>query len=78
MDAKSQKCGYTGYAQKYLTYPPNGPLPLPSGTDDPNCDVWSDVVFAALNINPAFDIYRIFDTVSITDVSCNCHGIKRG
>ena len=27
----SDSCGYTDYFDKYVTYPPTGPLPLPAG-----------------------------------------------
>jgi hypothetical protein len=51
---------------QYLIYPPNGPLPLPGSSVeyDPDCDVWDDIFNAALMINPAFNMYRIFDVVS--------------
>ncbi|CDO76357.1 hypothetical protein BN946_scf185011.g21 [Trametes cinnabarina] len=41
-----------------------GLLPLPgrSTEADPGCDVWDEIFDAALKVNPAFDIYRIFDT----------------
>jgi carboxypeptidase D len=62
LDAQAEKCGYTGYIEKYVTYPPpKGPfpvLPVPEG-----CDIWGAVFEAALAINPAFNVYRIFDTV---------------
>lgn len=67
LDEQNKKCNYAGYLDKYLKYPPQGPLPLP-GHDvefDPGCDLWTDIYSAALVINPAFNIYRIFDMVSI-------------
>jgi carboxypeptidase D len=52
--------------KKYVTYPPSGPLPLPgTSTDpDPSCDVWDEIVDAALLVNPAVNYHHIFDTVS--------------
>lgn len=67
LDATAAACGYTDYFEKYVTYPPTGLLPLP-GTSveaDPGCDVWDAIFSAALIVNPAFDIYRIFDTYPI-------------
>ena len=67
LDDTALKCGYAGYQQKYATYPPKGPLPLP-GHDtisDPGCDVWSDIFNAVLIVNPAFNIYRIFDVYPV-------------
>jgi carboxypeptidase D len=52
--------------EKYVTYPPRGLLPLPgtSTEADPDCDVWDEIFEAALIVNPAFNIYRIFDMAS--------------
>jgi carboxypeptidase D len=84
LDKKAEDCHYADYTQKYLRYPPTGPLPLPGKSTefDDGCDVWTDIFDAALivsanycfhivrrsrhvlQVNPAFDIYRIFDTVT--------------
>ena len=66
LDAVAAKCNYADYMEKYVTYPPRGPLPLPgtSTQADPDCDVWDEISNAALIVNPAFDIYRIFDMAS--------------
>lgn len=66
LDEKNKECNYAGYLDKYLKYPPNGSLPLPgqSVENDPGCDLWSEIYEAALMINPAFNVYRIFDMVS--------------
>jgi carboxypeptidase D len=67
IDAIAAQCHYTGYMEKYVTFPPKGPLPLPgtSTSADPDCDVWSLIFDAALLVNPAFNVYRIFDTYPI-------------
>ncbi|KAF6743526.1 alpha/beta-hydrolase [Ephemerocybe angulata] len=67
IDATAKKCGYAGYMDKYVTYPPKGPLPLPNHTVNvtTECDVWTAIFDAALIINPAFNVYRIFDTYPI-------------
>ncbi|KAJ7476943.1 Alpha/Beta hydrolase protein [Mycena galericulata] len=64
LDAIAEKCNYAGYYDKFATYPPAGPLPLPgkSTNFDRGCDVWDTVFDAALVKNPVFNIYRIFDT----------------
>jgi len=51
--------------EKYVTYPPRGLLPLPgtSTEADPDCDVWDEIFEAALIVNPAFNMYHIFDMV---------------
>ncbi|KAG2090025.1 Alpha/Beta hydrolase protein [Suillus discolor] len=53
LNEKAATCNYTGYMDQYVTYPPTG------------CDVWDDIFYNALIINPAFDIYRIWDTYPI-------------
>lgn len=65
LDAAAARCGYTGYFEKHVTYPPKGLLPLPgrSVEADPGCDLWDEIFDAAVTVNPAFNIYRIFDTV---------------
>ncbi|KAL8793861.1 MAG: hypothetical protein Q9195_003587 [Heterodermia aff. obscurata] len=64
--AKADSCGYTDYYNKYLQFPPPpGPFPvLPDPFASPNytCDVFDDVYFAALEVNPCFNIYHITDT----------------
>lgn len=66
IDSVAQKCGYSDYFEKNLQYPPTGLLPLPglSTEWDDGCDVWYDIFLAALQVNPAFNMYRITDTVS--------------
>jgi carboxypeptidase D len=67
IDTIARKCNYAGYIDKYVTFPPQGLLPLPgiSTSADPGCDVWNLIFDAALIINPAFNVYRIFDTYPI-------------
>ncbi|KAJ7618473.1 alpha/beta-hydrolase [Roridomyces roridus] len=67
LDAVAQKCNYAGYVDKFVTFPPAGILPLPgkSTEADRGCDVWDMIFNAALVINPAFNIYRIFDTFPV-------------
>ncbi|KNZ76878.1 Carboxypeptidase cpdS [Termitomyces sp. J132] len=67
LDALAAKCNYAGYFAKHVTYPPQGLLPLPgkSTSADPGCDAWDIIFEAALIVNPAFNIYRIFDTYPI-------------
>jgi carboxypeptidase D len=66
LDSVAETCNYADYMAKYVTYPPEGPLPLPGESTeyDPGCDIWSVIIGAALLINPSFNIYQIFDTVS--------------
>lgn len=65
LDAQAATCNYAGYVDKFVTFPPQGILPLPGNSVEAarGCDLWDEIFEAALVINPAFDIYRIFDTV---------------
>jgi carboxypeptidase D len=66
IDQIADKCNYNSYLKKYLTYPPPpAPFAFPgtSTEADPGCDVYSEIIGAALILNPAFDVYRIFDMV---------------
>ncbi|KAF8335894.1 uncharacterized protein EI90DRAFT_2912314 [Cantharellus anzutake] len=69
---KSDACGFTDYSSTYATYPPKGPLPLPSQAYVPGtipnaanitseCLLWDDITNAASTVNPNFNIYRILD-----------------
>ncbi|TFK35086.1 alpha/beta-hydrolase [Crucibulum laeve] len=67
LDKIAATCNYANYTKQHLTYPPTGLLPLPgkSTSADRGCDVWDMIFDAALLVNPAFNIYRIFDTFPI-------------
>ncbi|CCF46424.1 serine carboxypeptidase [Colletotrichum higginsianum] len=61
----SAKCGYDEYMRKYLVYPPTGLQPgMPPGVDEdgnvkPECDVWTMVLGAAMEITPCFSVYTV-------------------
>ncbi|KAI0751798.1 alpha/beta-hydrolase [Daedaleopsis nitida] len=61
----AEKCGYTGYLDEWVTYPPKGLLPLPGDRtqvdENSECDVWTKIRDNARLVNPGFNIYRIFD-----------------
>ncbi|KAF9224578.1 alpha/beta-hydrolase [Gyrodon lividus] len=67
LDKTAARCNYSDYVSTYVTYPPTGLLPLPGGSVEfaEGCDVWDDIFTNALIINPAFDVYRIWDTYPI-------------
>jgi len=67
LEATADSCGYTNYTETYLTYPPNGTLPLPgTGANSTfaaaGCDIWDTAFQGAVEVNPAFSVYRIFDS----------------
>lgn len=60
----ADSCGYTDFLNKYLVYPPAGPLPNPPTSNETTdtCDLWDDILNAVSLINPCFDIYEITTT----------------
>lgn len=56
-----EQCGYTAYLNKHLTFPPKGKFPDPPAYSD-DCDVFSYIFNAALDVNPCFDIYQVATT----------------
>ncbi|KAH9045770.1 alpha/beta-hydrolase [Lactarius pseudohatsudake] len=67
LDSIAATCNYSDYMTKHVTYPPQGPLPLVGDSTDV-CSVWDMISGAALLINPAFNVYHIFDTSILWDV----------
>ncbi|KDR71030.1 hypothetical protein GALMADRAFT_801430 [Galerina marginata CBS 339.88] len=67
LDQQAALCNYTGYMEKFVTFPPKGLLPLPGKSTFAarGCDLWDTIFDAALLVNPAFNIYRIFDTYPV-------------
>ncbi|KAF9262147.1 alpha/beta-hydrolase [Marasmius fiardii PR-910] len=63
LNATAASCGYTDYLKEHLAAPPKGPLPVPNSSQ--RCDLWDTIFNAALLVNPAFNIYRIFDTFPV-------------
>jgi carboxypeptidase D len=66
LDSVAARCNYSDYVEKHVSYPPKGLLPLPGASPnvEQDCDVWDEIVDAAMLVNPAFDYYHILDTVS--------------
>lgn len=70
MQNKSDACGYTAFQEKFLQFPPPGPMPVPTelpgqtarGSTSRDCDVADDVFDAISLINPCFDIYQVATT----------------
>jgi carboxypeptidase D len=67
LDSVAAACHYSDYVEKHVTYPPHGLLPLPGKSTefDPGCDVWDEIFNATLLVNPAFNMYHIFDMVGL-------------
>ncbi|CAK7263033.1 hypothetical protein SEPCBS119000_000277 [Sporothrix epigloea] len=64
--SRASSCGYTDYLNKYLVYPPAGQQPdiiagqYENGTTRPECaDLYYDIAYAALDVNPCWNIYQV-------------------
>ena len=59
---RSRACGFEAFMETALTFPPsNGTLHLPSDADKPGCDVYDDILSAAILVNPCFNLYHLTD-----------------
>lgn len=67
LDYLSEMCNYTAYTEKWAYPPAKGAFPPPGDNikGEPGCDLWHLVLDAALTVNPAFNVYRIFDSYPI-------------
>ncbi|KAH9238393.1 hypothetical protein K456DRAFT_1769548 [Colletotrichum gloeosporioides 23] len=64
-----QRCGYSEYVDKYLTFPPSGTQPVdvprawnPDNEYIPECDILSFVAEAERVANPCFSLYNVLQT----------------
>ena len=59
-----KSCGYAAFREKYMTFPPPGPLPSPPNQygNVSGCDLWDAVDAAATLVNPCFDVYQVATT----------------
>ena len=64
---RAGECGYTQYLEEFLVFPPAGEQPsnLPGYNEDgspkPGCDMINQVFAAAVELNPCFSVYSVFD-----------------
>ena len=61
---RADACNYTSFLKDYLVFPPSGPQPPPPNVDKDieRCDLWTDIYYAAMEINPCFNVYQIATT----------------
>lgn len=52
---RADECGYTKFMETAMTFPPDGPLPTPPQVNtSARCDVWDDIITAAMAVNPCW------------------------
>lgn len=59
---KADSCGFTDFINTAMTFPPSGPLPNPPKPNDASCDIWNEILPAALLVNPCWDVYDLTTT----------------
>lgn len=60
INSRAEKCGYLSFLEEALTFPPKGKFTAPNESA-PGCDVWTDIVNAAIYVNPCFNFYHLTD-----------------
>ncbi|EXJ93307.1 carboxypeptidase [Capronia coronata CBS 617.96] len=60
INARAERCGYFDFMDKALTFPPAGKFVAPNDSA-PGCDVWDDIIAAAIYVNPCFNMYHLTD-----------------
>lgn len=60
VNARAKDCGFFAYLEEALTFPPTGRFTAPD-TSAPGCNIWYDVIAAAIEVNPCFNVYHFTD-----------------
>lgn len=58
INQRAKQCGYFNFMEEALTFPPAGKFFAPNSSA-PGCDVWDDIVSAAIYVNPCFNVYHL-------------------
>lgn len=61
INERAEKCGYFQFMDYALTFPPITKIPTAPNSSAPGCDVWDDIIAAAVYVNPCFNIYHLID-----------------
>ncbi|EXJ80079.1 carboxypeptidase [Capronia epimyces CBS 606.96] len=60
INSRAERCGYFQFMEEALTFPPTGKFTAPNDTA-PGCDVWDDIIAAAVYVNPCLNLYHLTD-----------------
>lgn len=60
VNQRAESCGYNSFMEKALTFPPSGKFTAPNSSVE-GCDVWDDIITAAIYVNPCFNFYHLTD-----------------
>ncbi|KAL1311839.1 hypothetical protein AAFC00_001914 [Neodothiora populina] len=61
INERYESCGYKAFNEKALTFPPAGPLGAAPDPSVEGCDVYDDILSAAILVNPCFNLYHLID-----------------
>lgn len=59
LQQEANKTGIANYAATHLNYPPKGKIPIPQSFLDSPFDPFDELITAATDVNPCFNIYNI-------------------
>lgn len=76
VNQRAEKCGYFAFMEEALKFPPSGKFTAPNESA-PGCDVWDDIVTAAIYVNPCFNIYHLIDvSTPVPPFRCGVHRLE--
>ncbi|KAM4063744.1 serine carboxypeptidase [Hirsutella rhossiliensis] len=61
-NARADECGYSKFLFEALTYPPQDSFPAVPDHGRPGCNIWSNILTAAFQVNPCFNVYHLTDS----------------
>lgn len=61
INERANTCGYTKFMEEALKFPPPNPFPTVPSSEVDGCDVYDDILSAAIRINPCFNLYHLTD-----------------
>lgn len=61
INERAESCGYNALLERALQFPPNGTLTDSAFGIADGCDVYDDIVSAAVLVNPCFNLYHVTD-----------------
>lgn len=69
LNERADKCGYTDFINTAMTFPPSGPLPSPPDDSAKGCGIWNDVISAAMEVNPCWQVS--LGSTHLSDMLCH-------
>ncbi|KAA8649492.1 hypothetical protein EYZ11_010086 [Aspergillus tanneri] len=61
IETQAENCGYNKFLDEALTFPPPKDFPSAPDPSRDGCAVWDEILAAAFNVNPCFNMYHLTD-----------------